>query len=150
TEGRYSIVDLRPGTYAVTFTLTGFSTVRREGIDLPGGFTATVNVDLRVGALEETITVSGAAPLVDTQNVKQQQRVTADMLDALPISTKALGNTFSTLVPALSAGAALTATPVASSLWRSTGVSTQGSFHAKLGGKDMYDGMSYINLNGST
>src|SRR5712692_8050888 len=67
-EGRYSIVDLRPGTYVVTFTLTGFSTARREGVDLPGGFTATVNAELRVGALEETITVSGAAPLVDTQN----------------------------------------------------------------------------------
>src|SRR5688572_29148014 len=58
-EGRYNIVALRPGTYVVTFTLTGFSTVRREGVELPSGFTATVNVVLRVGALEESVTVSG-------------------------------------------------------------------------------------------
>src|SRR5438876_2946780 len=67
-EGRYNIVDLRPGTYVVTFTLTGFSTVRREGIALTGGFTATINVELSVGAVAETITVTGGAPLVDTQN----------------------------------------------------------------------------------
>src|SRR5215467_8172653 len=69
SQGQYKIVDLRPGTYEVTFTLTGFSTVKREGIELPAQFTATVNADLRVGALEETITVSGASPVVDTQNV---------------------------------------------------------------------------------
>ena len=60
-EGRYNIVDLRPGTYVVTFTLPGFSTFRREGIELTGGFTATVNADMKVGALEETITVTGEA-----------------------------------------------------------------------------------------
>jgi hypothetical protein len=69
SQGQYKILDLRPGTYTVTFTLTGFSTVKREGIELPAQFTATVNADLRVGALEETITVSGASPVVDTQNV---------------------------------------------------------------------------------
>ena len=71
-EGRYNIVDLRPGTYAVTFTLAGFSTLKREGIVLTSGFTATVNAELPVGALEETITVTGATPLVDTQNVRKQ------------------------------------------------------------------------------
>src|SRR2546423_4162900 len=65
-EGRYNIVDLRPGTYTVTFALTGFTTARREGIELTAGFTASVNADLRVGSLEETVTVSGASPLVDT------------------------------------------------------------------------------------
>ena len=58
-DGRYSIIDLRPGTYTVTFSLVGFSTVKREGIELTGGFTASVNADLKVGGLEETITVSG-------------------------------------------------------------------------------------------
>ena len=57
-EGRYNIVNLRPGTYVVTFTLGGFSVLKREGIDLTGGFTATVNADMKIGALEETVTVT--------------------------------------------------------------------------------------------
>ena len=65
-QGQYRIVDLRPGTYVVTFTLAGFSTFRREGMDLAAGFTANVNAELKVGALEETITVSGSAPVVDS------------------------------------------------------------------------------------
>src|SRR6187401_2305379 len=52
-SGQYRIVDLRSGTYIVTFTLSGFSVVRREGIELTGTFVATVDADLRVGALEE-------------------------------------------------------------------------------------------------
>src|SRR5215831_14920488 len=67
TTGNYKLLDLRPGVYSVTFSLTGFSTVRRDGIELPAAFTAQVNVELQVGALEETITVSGASPLVDVQ-----------------------------------------------------------------------------------
>src|ERR1700694_2101107 len=47
--GQYRIEDLRPGTYTVTFTLTGFSTVKREGIELTGSFTASINADLKVG-----------------------------------------------------------------------------------------------------
>ena len=61
-HGQYTIIDLRPGTYTVTFTLAGFNTVKRDGIELTGDFTATVNADLKVGGLEETITVSGAQP----------------------------------------------------------------------------------------
>jgi hypothetical protein len=57
--GQYRIIDLRPGTYSLTFTLTGFSTVRREGIELTGSFVATINADLKIGALAETITVTG-------------------------------------------------------------------------------------------
>src|SRR6202035_4295998 len=67
-QGNYKIVDLRPGPYTVTFTLTGFSTVKREGLELTTGFTAVVNADMRVGALEQLITVSGVTPVVDTQN----------------------------------------------------------------------------------
>src|SRR5262245_16318530 len=66
-QGRYQVAELRPGTYSVTFALPGFSSVRREGIELTTGFTATVNVELRIGSLEETVTVSGATPVVDTQ-----------------------------------------------------------------------------------
>src|SRR5256884_1973763 len=54
--GQYKIENLRPGTYVVTVTLTGFNTMKREGIELMGSFTATVNADLRVGAIEETVT----------------------------------------------------------------------------------------------
>src|SRR5216117_537004 len=57
--GQYRIVDLRPGTYAVTFTLAGFATIKREGIELAGSFTATVNAELKVGTVAETITVTG-------------------------------------------------------------------------------------------
>src|SRR5436190_23080625 len=67
-EGQYKIVDLRPGTYTVTFTLPGFSTVKREGIELTTGFTATVNGELKVGAVAETLTVTGASPVVDVHN----------------------------------------------------------------------------------
>src|SRR2546428_10234058 len=66
-EGRYRIVDLRPGIYTVTFALPGFTTVTREGIELSGTFIATVNAELRVGGLQETVTVSGETPIVDTR-----------------------------------------------------------------------------------
>jgi hypothetical protein len=87
-EGRYNIVDLRPGEYVVTFTLPGFQTFRRENIVLTSGFTATVNPELMVGTLEETITVTGETPLVDTQNVRKQTVVSDEMLETLPTSTK--------------------------------------------------------------
>src|ERR1700737_3764613 len=67
-QGQYKIIDLRPGTYSDTFSLPGFSTLKRGGIELPADFTAPVNADLKVGALEETVTVSsGASPIVDVQ-----------------------------------------------------------------------------------
>src|SRR5689334_13745551 len=83
-SGAYKIIDLRPGTYTVTFTLTGFGSVKREGIELTAAFTANVNAELKVGAVEETITVSGASPIVDTQNVVQKQTSTREVMDALP------------------------------------------------------------------
>src|SRR4051812_27122906 len=82
-EGRYTIVDLRPGTYTVTYSLTGFSTVKRDGITLGAGFTATVNVAMQVGSLEETITVSGAAPVVDTVSMRKQETLNTSELEAL-------------------------------------------------------------------
>src|SRR3989442_331291 len=71
-QGRYEIVALPPGTYAVTLTLTGFTTVIRENIQLPTGFTATVNAQMALGTLADTLTVSGASPMVDVQNVRTQ------------------------------------------------------------------------------
>jgi hypothetical protein len=83
-DGQYKSVELRPGTYMVTFTLAGFRAIRREGIELTTGFTANVNADLQVGAVEETITVSGASPIVDTQNVRSQNVFSRELLDELP------------------------------------------------------------------
>ena len=82
--GRFSIVNLRPGTYTVTFTLSGFRTVRREGIELTSDFTANVNAELGVGGVEEVITVAAVAPVVDVQSVAAPRVYTRDMLDALP------------------------------------------------------------------
>ena len=98
--GQYRIVDLRPGTYSVTFTLPGFSTVRREGIELTGTFVATVNGDLKVGALEETITVTGETPIVDVQSARVQQTVSKDILAAIPSSRNAAG--IQSLIPGMS------------------------------------------------
>src|SRR4051794_4128598 len=83
-EGNYKIVDLRPGTYVLVFTLEGFSTVRREGLELPSNFTATVNAELKVGALEEALTVTGASPIVDVQSNVKAQVLSRDVLDAVP------------------------------------------------------------------
>ena len=83
--GQYKyLVDLRPGTYTVIFALPGFSTVKRDGIGLSGSFTATVNADLRVGAVEETITVSGETPIVDIQSTTRQQVLDHAVIDAIP------------------------------------------------------------------
>src|SRR5687768_11493955 len=98
--GQYRIVDLRPGLYTVTFSLPGFSTVRREGIELTGTFVATVNGDLKVGALEETITVTGETPIVDVQSVRQQTTVSKDVIAAIPVSRNATGIT--SLIPGMS------------------------------------------------
>ena len=83
--GRYAIENLRPGTYTVTFTLPGFRTVKREGIVLEGTFAAQVNASLAVGAVSETVVVTGASPVVDVQNSRTQLVVNQDVLQALPV-----------------------------------------------------------------
>jgi hypothetical protein len=85
-SGQYRIVDLRGGTYAVTFTLQGFTTVRREGVQLAGETIVTVNADMRVGELAETVTVTGEAATVDIQSTTRQQVITRDVIDSLPTS----------------------------------------------------------------
>ena len=87
-DGSYRMLDLRPGVYSVTYSLAGFRTVRREGVELPAAFTATVNVDLEIGTIAETITVSGAAPLVDVQNVTSNQVLSREVLDAIPVTSR--------------------------------------------------------------
>ncbi len=96
-NGQYRIEDLRPGTYEVTFSLPGFASVKRQGIELTGTFTATVNAELRVGAVAETITVTGETPVVDVINAKQQATVTNEVINAVP--TARLYHSLVTLVP---------------------------------------------------
>jgi hypothetical protein len=88
--GLYRIVDLRPGTYTLTFTLPGFTTVQREGIELAGSVTLTIPAEMRVGAVQETLTVTGATPVVDVQNSRTQTVLNADIISALP-ATRAYG-----------------------------------------------------------
>ena len=83
-NGIYRVVDLRPGPYVVTFSLQGFNTLKREGIQLPAEFTATVNAELSVGTLQETVTVTGEAPVVDIRSSGTQIQVERDTLEALP------------------------------------------------------------------
>ena len=82
--GQYRIEALRPGVYTVTFSLAGFSVVRRVGIELAGSFTATVNAEMALGSLEETITVTGETPVVDVSNTIQQRVIDRDTIDLIP------------------------------------------------------------------
>lgn len=97
--GAYRITELRPGTYTVTYTLPGFSVLRREAIQLTPSFTANLNVELAVGALDENITVRGSSPLVDTQNLSQQKTISRELLSAVPTSQSILG--IASLMPAV-------------------------------------------------
>src|SRR5262249_34476444 len=97
SSGQYKIVDLRPGVYSVTFTLPGFNAVKRDGVELSGSFTATVDAELRVGAVEETITVTGSTPIVDVQNPTKERVMNHDVLDAVPTGRTA--TTIGVLVP---------------------------------------------------
>ena len=88
--GQYRIVDLRPGTYSLTFTLPGFSTVKRDAIELAGSQTLSIPVDMRVGGLEETITVTGESPVVDVQNSRREVVLSNETIQTIP-ATRAAG-----------------------------------------------------------
>jgi hypothetical protein len=90
-SGQYRIVDLRAGVYSVTFTLTGFSTVKREGVELTGSFTASINADMKVGTVQETITVTGETPIVDVQSVRRQVTVSNEIITAMPAARSYAG-----------------------------------------------------------
>src|SRR5262245_13400041 len=83
-SGVYRVEQLRPGTYSVTFTLPGFNTVKRDNVELTSDFTATINTEMKVGAVEETITVSAESPVVVVQNITTRTVMTRDVMDALP------------------------------------------------------------------
>jgi carboxypeptidase family protein len=98
-RGQYRLPELRPGMYAVTFSLAGFSTLKRDGLELRTNFTAQVDVELTVSQLEETITVTGASPLVDVSGATQQRTVTREVLDTVPTAKSVLG--IAALIPAV-------------------------------------------------
>jgi hypothetical protein len=101
--GRYQIVDLRPGTYTVTFSLPGFGTVKSEGVLLTGTLTTTADADLRVGAVQETITVTGEAPVVDVQSTTRQAVMDQEIVSAIPSSRTPF--TVGVLIPGVRKGA---------------------------------------------
>ncbi|MFN2447629.1 MAG: carboxypeptidase regulatory-like domain-containing protein [Vicinamibacterales bacterium] len=84
SEGQYRIVDLRPGTYSLSFTLPGFNTFRRDELQLPSEFTMTVEAEMRVGAVEETVTVTGESPVVDVTTAVHTQVLDREAIDAIP------------------------------------------------------------------
>src|SRR5687767_14888617 len=97
--GQYAIEDLRPGTYTVTFSLSGFTTIRREGVELAGSFIATINADLKVGGVAETITVSGEAPIVDVTSARNQTVISGQTVSEIPSSRQY--SAFTHLIPAI-------------------------------------------------
>ena len=90
-SGQYRLIDLTPGTYSLTVTLPGFSTVKREGIVLAGSATVAIPIELRVGGLEETITVTGETPVVDVQSVRRETVLSSDTIAAIP-ATRTVGS----------------------------------------------------------
>src|SRR5262245_29975901 len=101
--GQFRIENLRPGIYSVTFTLPGFATVHRERVELSGTFTAQINADMRVGGVEETITVTGETPTVDVQGTTRQRVISADVIQALP--TPRSDKNLAQLIPGIYGGA---------------------------------------------
>ena len=134
-SGQYRIVDLRPGTYRVTFTLAGFATVVRDGILLEAQFTAPVNVEMRVGGLEETITVTGASPVVDVQSSSRRDVVPQELLESLPTGRQFayMANT----VPSVNTGGFDVGG--SSSMWHGGGLTAHGSGNADS--RTLVDGM---------
>ena len=108
-SGQYRITALRPGTYSVTFTLPGFNVVKRESVELTSDFIATINADMKVGAVQETITVSAESPVVDTQSITTRTVMTREVMEALPTgrNIQAVGITIPGTAIALGGGGAL-------------------------------------------
>src|SRR5262249_22041753 len=111
--GQYRITELPPGTYVLSYSISGFSTVRRDGVTVSGSGVIPINIEMRVGALQEPLTVTGDAPIVDTQSTRRETVIKAETLATLP-ATRGYGSVIAT-VPALNiggvAGAGATSAP---------------------------------------
>ena len=141
-EGQYKVLGLIPGVYTVTFSLPGFNTAKREGVELTASFTATVNADLRVGAIEETVTVTGAASTVDVQNVVQQRVLTRDVINAIPAGTKSVA-ALGVLIP----GVVTQTQDVGGTAFSATAIAIHGSRFNEQ--QLLYDGVFYNHGAGS-
>ena len=97
--GQYRIADLRPGVYEVTFSVIGFNTVKRGGVELSGSFAASVNVEMNVGSVQETVTVAGESPVVDVQSSARQRVIGQELLTTVPTGRTQL--TAATLIPGM-------------------------------------------------
>jgi hypothetical protein len=149
-EGRYRITDLRPGIYTMTFTLPGFAPVKREGVELNAGRTVNIVAELRVGAVQESVTVSGATPIVDIQNANSQNVLTRAVLDTLPTS-RSMAALAAVTVGALTTGQALGGGDVGGS--KGDTVFGFSQIHGSLQGMRTLDGMrmsSAYNVAAST
>ncbi len=140
-QGQYKIINLIPGTYTVTFSLPGFSTVKRESVELPASFTATINAELRVGVLEETLTVSAQTPTVDVQNVVQRNVVSRSVVDAVPLGSKAVIS-IAVLIP----GVVTNNQDVGGTSYTSSQIAIHGGRQTEQ--QLLYDGMFYNNGQG--
>ena len=139
-QGQYKIVELRPGTYTVTFSLAGFGSVRREGLELTTGVTVAANAELRVGAIEETVTVTGASPVVDVQNVRTQNVLSREVLDTLPMPKSFAGMATLTVGAVGGAGGSATGRDVGGNGGEAFGTSL--AMHGnRADGKYLVDGM---------
>jgi hypothetical protein len=134
--GQYRLVDLRPGVYRVSFTLTGFNTVVREDVVLEANFTAPINVEMRIGSLEESVTVTGESPVVDVQSSSRRELVTQQQLEEIPT-----GRNFqlmANLVPAVSTG--VFDVGGSSAMWTGGSLLVHGSL--TVDSRTMIDGMA--------
>lgn len=143
--GRYNIVALQSGTYSVTFSLAGFNVVKREGIVLRAGFTAPVSAELRVGSLEETITVTGSSPLVDTRNVRQQTLVSQEMLETLPSGSMG-ASVLQAMTPGMTGTAAIADLGGTAGYREGMGSNAQNQFRGRVGLKYNVDGLSILSV----
>jgi hypothetical protein len=141
-SGQYRIIELRPGVYTVTYTLAGFTSLRREGIELTTNFTATLNVDLKVGAVAETVTVTGETPIIDVKGVTREQVISQAMMDALPTS-KSMGALIALVPGAVSPANGLDVG--GSKGEQSVRISVHGARTGDM--RQMVDGMLFSNLN---
>jgi hypothetical protein len=141
-SGQYRITDLRPGEYTVTFSLTGFNTVKREGVVLTGTATTAINADLKVGSVEETITVTAATPLVDIQGVASERSIGRELLDTVP-SGRTVHN-MAVFIPGLNISAGGANPNVADVGGLTIGNQQQATIHGSSTGdqRQLMDGMS--------